>query len=101
MPPACYASCPARPPAEKLTCAAPLTYAVPYAASLQLKLTLPEASYDVSPLAHAIDPEGSTYRVSKVKVELVLRKRETGLKWNRLIGEEAEGKTSRRSLDLT
>ena len=57
-------------------------------------MILPGATHDIRPLAHAIDPESSTYRVSKVKVELVLRKRETGLKWNQLVGEEEATRTS-------
>lgn len=49
---------------------------------------MPGAEYDISPLAHPIDPESSTYKVSKIKVELSLKKKDVGLKWNKLQGEE-------------
>lgn len=53
-----------------------------------MKLTLPNASpYDISPFPHPIDTEKSTYRVSPVKVEIVLFKKDLGIKWSGLTGE--------------
>jgi hypothetical protein len=52
-----------------------------------LKLILPSASYDISPFPHPIDPEQSSYRVAPVKVEIVLKKKDIGIKWNGLTGE--------------
>lgn len=53
-----------------------------------MKLTLPNSSpYDISPFPHPIDTEKSTYRVSSVKVEIVLFKKDLGIKWSGLTGE--------------
>jgi len=53
-----------------------------------MKLTLPNSSpYDISPFPHPIDTEKSTYRVSPVKVEIVLFKKDLGIKWSGLTGE--------------
>lgn len=55
---------------------------------LQMKLTLPNLStFDISPFPYPVDTEKSTYRVSPVKVEIVLVKKDIGIKWSGLTGE--------------
>lgn len=67
---------------------------IPFPTMSQVKLTLPGAAYEIGPLAHAIVPDASTYRVSKHKIELNLHKKHAGVQWNHFQGEEAEIRAS-------
>lgn len=51
-----------------------------------MKLTLPTATYDISPFPHPINTELSTYRVAPVKIEISLVKKDLGIKWSGLTG---------------
>lgn len=44
--------------------------------------------FDVEPLAHQIDPSASSYRVLQPKIELKLVKKDAGIKWTKLEGED-------------
>ncbi|BGP33436.1 Cochaperone protein [Rhodotorula toruloides] len=59
--------------------------------SLSLSVHLPTGSdvvFDLDPLAHAIDASASSHRVLQPKIELKLKKKEGGVKWNKLEGED-------------
>lgn len=49
----------------------------------------PDGVYDLDPLARSINVEASSYKVGKVKVELVLAKASPG-KWTELDGTDEE-----------
>lgn len=44
--------------------------------------------FDVDPLAHDIDVEASSHRVLQPKIELKLVKKQGGIKWTKLEGED-------------
>lgn len=46
--------------------------------------------YDLDPLARTINVEASTYKVGRVKIELVLAKAQPGIKWKELDGTDEE-----------
>jgi len=54
----------------------------------------PEGVYDLDPLARTIEAEKSTFKVGKLKVELILAKAQPGLKWKELDGIDEEGADS-------
>lgn len=54
-------------------------------------MSLPTGSdvvFDVDPLAHDIDVEASSHRVLQPKIELKLVKKQGGIKWTKLEGED-------------
>lgn len=58
---------------------------------LSLSVHLPTGSdvvFDLDPLAHAVDVSASSHRVLQPKIELKLKKKEGGVKWNKLEGED-------------
>lgn len=66
-----------------------MTLTVRYQAMVTIKLDNgSDVVWSADPLARSIDPSQSTYRVSAPKVELTLIKRETGIKWGVLAGDE-------------
>ncbi|TKA55940.1 hypothetical protein B0A53_01639 [Rhodotorula sp. CCFEE 5036] len=59
--------------------------------ALSLTVSLPTGSdvvFDVDPLAHDIDVEASSHRVLQPKIELKLVKKQGGIKWTKLEGED-------------
>ncbi|BGP17726.1 hypothetical protein JCM10213_005307 [Rhodosporidiobolus nylandii] len=59
--------------------------------SVSLSVHLPTGSdvvFDLDPLAHAIDVGASTHRVLQPKIELTLKKKEGGIKWTKIEGED-------------
>ncbi|GAA5991177.1 hypothetical protein JCM10908_006572 [Rhodotorula pacifica] len=59
--------------------------------ALSLTVSLPTGSavvFDVDPLAHDIDVAASSHRVLQPKIELKLVKKQGGVKWNKLEGED-------------
>ncbi|GAA6040550.1 hypothetical protein JCM8097_005459 [Rhodosporidiobolus ruineniae] len=61
--------------------------------SLSLNVHLPTGSdvvFDLDPLAHAIDVKESSYRVLTPKIELTLRKKDGGVKWAKIEGEDEQ-----------
>ncbi|GAA5864747.1 hypothetical protein JCM8547_008294 [Rhodosporidiobolus lusitaniae] len=71
--------------------------------SLSLSVHLPTGSdvvFDLDPLAHDINVKQSKHRVLQPKIELTLKKKEGGIKWSKIEGEDevvnkmAEGKTT-------
>jgi hypothetical protein len=44
--------------------------------------------FDIDPLAHDIDVEASSHRVLQPKIELKLVKKQGGIKWTKLEGED-------------
>ncbi|GAA5998458.1 uncharacterized protein JCM10292_002709 [Rhodotorula paludigena] len=64
--------------------------------SLSLSVHLPTGSdvvFDLDPLAHPIDAQASSYRVLQPKIELKLKKKDGGVKWNKIEGEDEGGAT--------
>ncbi|GAA5888539.1 hypothetical protein JCM6882_008990 [Rhodosporidiobolus microsporus] len=62
--------------------------------ALSLTVKLPTGSdvvFDLDPLAHEIDVKQSKHRVLQPKIELTLKKKEGGIKWTKIEGEEEEG----------
>lgn len=56
-----------------------------------MTVTLPSGTdvvFDLDPLAHAIDVAQSSYKVSTVKIEFKLRKKQSGIKWSALEGSD-------------
>ncbi|KAK9895546.1 SGS-domain-containing protein [Cystobasidium minutum MCA 4210] len=51
----------------------------------------PDGVYDLDPLARSINVEASSYKVGKVKIELVLAKAQPGIAWKQLDGVDEEG----------
>lgn len=49
--------------------------------------------FDLDPLAHPIDAQASSYRVLQPKIELKLKKKDGGIKWNKIEGEDEGGAT--------
>lgn len=47
-----------------------------------------EYSLELDPLVHEIDPKQSSYRILSTKVEIKLKKKVEGIKWNNLEGED-------------
>lgn len=47
-----------------------------------------EYSLELDPLVHEIDPKQSSYRILSTKVEIKLKKKTEGIKWNNLEGED-------------
>lgn len=63
---------------------------------LSLSVHLPTGSdvvFDLDPLAHPIDAQTSSYRVLQPKIELKLKKKDGGVKWNKIEGEDEGGAT--------
>ncbi|GAA5993429.1 hypothetical protein JCM11641_007155 [Rhodosporidiobolus odoratus] len=61
--------------------------------SVSLSVHLPTGSdvvFDLDPLAHAIDVAGSSHRVLTPKIELTLKKKDGGVKWTKIEGEDEE-----------
>ncbi|GAA5840014.1 hypothetical protein JCM11251_006587 [Rhodosporidiobolus azoricus] len=61
--------------------------------SLSLTVKLPTGSdvvFDLDPLAHEIDVKQSKHRVLTPKIELTLKKKEGGIKWTKIEGEEGQ-----------
>ncbi|GAA5926993.1 hypothetical protein JCM1841_001605 [Sporobolomyces salmonicolor] len=59
--------------------------------SLSLSVRLPTGSdivFDLDPVAHPIDVAQSSYRVLQPKIELKLRKKDAGIKWTKVEGED-------------
>ncbi|GAA5889299.1 hypothetical protein JCM5296_005860 [Sporobolomyces johnsonii] len=59
--------------------------------SLSLSVHLPTGSdivFDLDPLAHPVDVAQSSYRVLQPKIELKLRKKDAGIKWTKIEGED-------------
>jgi len=62
-----------------------------YDSSFSLNYKLPTGSdlvFDLEPLSHPIDPTASSFKVLSTKVEVKLVKKEKGLKWGKLEGED-------------
>ncbi|CEQ41159.1 SPOSA6832_02839 [Sporobolomyces salmonicolor] len=58
---------------------------------LSLSVRLPTGSdivFDLDPVAHPIDVAQSSYRVLQPKIELKLRKKDAGIKWTKVEGED-------------
>lgn len=59
--------------------------------SLSLTVPLPTGTdvvFDLDPLAHPVDVQASSYRVLTPKIEVKLVKKDKGLKWGKIEGEE-------------
>ncbi|ORY93486.1 SGS domain-domain-containing protein [Syncephalastrum racemosum] len=57
--------------------------------SLTIKMAAgSEYSLELDPLVHEIDPKQSSYRILSTKVEIKLKKKVEGIKWNNLEGED-------------
>ncbi|GAA6016265.1 hypothetical protein JCM10207_000451 [Rhodosporidiobolus poonsookiae] len=61
--------------------------------SVSLSVHLPTGSdvvFDLDPLAHPIDVQQSKYRVLTPKIELTLKKKDGGIKWAKIEGEDED-----------
>nr|ALR73091.1 suppressor of G2 allele of SKP1-like protein [Glaciozyma antarctica] len=59
--------------------------------SVSLTVHLPTGTdvvFDLDPLAHAVDVAGSSHRVNPAKIEIKLKKKQPGIKWAKIEGED-------------
>lgn len=61
----------------------------PLQTSLNVRLpTGSDVVFDLDPLAHAVDTQASSYRVLTPKIEVKLVKKDKGVKWGKIEGED-------------
>ncbi|KAK4046798.1 Cochaperone protein [Microbotryomycetes sp. JL201] len=61
----------------------------PTSLSLNVKLaTGSDLAFDLDPLSHEIDPKASSVRVLQPKIEVKLAKKQVGVKWNKIEGQD-------------
>ncbi|KAM0786578.1 hypothetical protein ACM66B_002034 [Microbotryomycetes sp. NB124-2] len=61
----------------------------PTSVSLNVKVaTGSDLAFDLDPLSHEIDPKQSSVRVLQPKIELKLVKKDIGVKWNKIEGQD-------------
>ena len=50
--------------------------------------------FDLDPLTHAVDVAGSSHRANPAKIEIKMKKKQPGIKWAKIEGEDEEAPAS-------